>query len=124
MVDFISSASLLKILRDARARRKETTRLPFLAFADPQYPETCASKREEMEIIPSNKIHAKGYLELMAVKDCFSQKNELPQTEVDAKAIAGILGVADKSDSMQLRGEALRPNVLRLSNEGRLADYR
>lgn len=39
-VSYLSSASLLKILRDAKARKKHIPKYPFLAFADPAYGES------------------------------------------------------------------------------------
>ncbi|MCP4344235.1 MAG: tetratricopeptide repeat protein [Desulfobacterales bacterium] len=119
-VNYLSSASLLKILQDAKKQRKKTTRHPLLAFAHPEYPETCKGPRETKSI---KKIRTKGYLRLMGKKNCFSKQDELPETEDEAISVAEILNLKNIGDALQTRRNASRSNVLRFNEQNRLDDY-
>ena len=117
-ISYLSSVSLLKILRDAQTRRKQTVKYPLLAFANPEYPAQCPS-------IDNTMIAARteAYLTLTGKTSCFRQKDELPDTDPFVKRLAETLAVADQ-DALQLGSKASRTTVLRFHEQQRLDDYR
>ena len=117
-ITYLSSASLLKILRDAQARRKQTTTYPLLAFANPVY-EPIPDPSQEGNV-SFRSMRSEKYLALMGG----SQFAPLPETEKQAKVIANILDAPEASEPLQLRERASRSNVLRLNEQERLDDYR
>ena len=104
-------SSLLKILRDARARRKQTQQYPLLAFANPEYPAQCPPIDNVMIA-----ARTEAYLTLTGKTTCFRQKDELPDTEPFVKSLAEILVVADQ-DALQLGAKASRTTVLRFHEQ-------
>jgi CHAT domain-containing protein len=130
-ITYLSSASLLKTLRDTQTRRKHTAKYPLLAFANPVYTDEqnkkiveTASAQEETTLVAHlstiREMRSKKYLTFMGG----TQYQELPQSEEQAKAIAAILKAPEKSEPLQLRERASRSNVLLLNEHKRLYDYR
>ncbi|MCP4344236.1 MAG: CHAT domain-containing protein [Desulfobacterales bacterium] len=130
-IAYLSSASLLKILRDAQARRKQTTRYPLLAFANPIYTdgekdiavETQVSKADTsltagMDTVQG--MRSQIYLTLMGGNDF----KPLPKTEEEAEEIAKILEAPENSEPLQLREKATCKNIMNLNAQQRLDDYR
>ena len=118
-IAYLSSASLLKTIRDTE--RKESARYPFLAFADPEYPENCSStSAEATQIIQS--LRTQSYLKLASSENegCFE---ELPETKAQAETIAKLLNAPKRSNALQLRAKASRQNVFDFSDKKRLDDY-
>lgn len=107
-VAYLSSASLLKILREARTRRRERPRHPLLAFANPEY------RQSGGETSPARAAYR-------AVADSFPP---LPETEEEVKAIKETLRAPDASDPLQLRSKAARSRVFQLNDADTLNDYR
>ncbi len=115
---YLSSASLLKTLREAQARKKTKVRYPLIAFANPVYgkSEAPGATRGEPEVAD---LRARAYRDLMG-----GSFLELPETEEEAREIKDVLLAADSSMPLQLRQNASRSNVLKLNAEQKLADYR
>jgi tetratricopeptide (TPR) repeat protein/CHAT domain-containing protein len=116
---YLSSASLLKILREAEARKKETPAYPLLAFANPVYQKKDADKKPE----PENKTTIKGlrtraYLDIMG-----GIFEELPNTEDEVKEIKKILKAPDETQPLQLRELASRTTVFAFNQAKKLDDY-
>lgn len=116
-VAYLSSASLLKVLRESQARKKKPPRHPFLAFAHPVY-KSGKSGTLRSGISEISKLRASAY------QDFMGSLSELPETEAEARDIMKILGPPAESDPLQLREKASRSNVFRFSRENRLDDYR
>ncbi len=112
-ISYLSSASLLKILRETLARRTSTARYPLLAFAHPAYSREASQDKSN---IPN--LRAQAYRDLLS--DLFA---ELPETADEARAIADVLNAPQESGSLQLRENASRTRVFELHDSGRLDDY-
>ena len=117
-IAYLSSASLLKTLREAQARKTTKARFPLLAFANPVYgrSEAPGATRGESEVAG---LRARAYLDLMG-----GTFLELPETEDEAREIKDVLLASDSSMPLQLRQDASRSNVLKLNEAQKLADYR
>jgi len=117
-IAYLSSASLLKTLREAQARKTTKARFPLLAFANPVYgrSETPGATRRESEVAG---LRERAYLDLMG-----GVFLELPETEEEAREIKDVLLASDSSMPLQLRQDASRSNVLKLNEAQKLADYR
>jgi tetratricopeptide (TPR) repeat protein/CHAT domain-containing protein len=123
-VTYLSSASLLRILREAQARRKEQARYPLLAFANPVYgamPQSSESEKPGTERGAPllSELKTRGYLAIMG-----GSFLELPETEDEVKEIKTILAAPDESRPLQLRKDDARSNVLRLNEAKKLEEYR
>lgn len=92
---YLSSASLLKILRDAQARQRQRPDHPLLAFANPDYQQ-----------------------------ETFDAFVPLPDTESEVKAIKEALLAPDAPDPLQLRDKAARSRVFKFNEKKTLDDYR
>ncbi len=112
-IAYLSSASLLKTLREAKNRRNSSARNPLLAFAHPLY---AAGQLEESRGVRS--IRSQAYRELLDIG-----LSELPETADEAREIARLLGAPEETEPLQLRDKASRDTVLRFNQEKRLADY-
>jgi tetratricopeptide (TPR) repeat protein len=117
-IAYLSSASLLKTLRETQARKTTKARFPLLAFANPVYGrgQTPGATRGESEVAD---LRGRAYLDLMG-----GTFLELPETEEEAREIKDVLLAPDSSMPLRLRQEASRSNVLKLNEEQKLADYR
>ncbi len=115
---YLSSASLLKTLREAQARKTTKDRFPLIAFANPVYgkSEAPGATRGGSEVAD---LRARAYLDMMG-----GSFLELPETEEEAREIKDVLLAADSSMPLQLRQDASRSNVLKLNEAQKLADYR
>jgi len=117
-VAYLSSASLLKTLREMQARKTTKARFPLLAFANPVYgkSESTGPTRGESPIAD---LRERAYLDLMG-----GSFLELPETEEEAREIKTVLAASDSSRPLQLRQDASRSNVLKLNEARKLSDYR
>ncbi len=118
-IAYLSSASLLKTIRDTE--RKKSDRYPFLAFADPIYPQTCSLKSADAtQAIQAARTQA--YLKLAGseTEGCFKK---LPETGKQAQEIQQLLQAPLNTKPLQLRDKASRSNVFKFSNNKRLDDY-
>jgi CHAT domain-containing protein len=118
-IHYLSSASLLKTLREAQTRRKTTAPQPLLAFADPIYQPrvslsdaTAVSATTQTPCDRSFDTSTRGLFEA------------LPETEAEVNAIKTLLKAPDESTPLQLREQATRTNVFAFNAEERLDDYR
>jgi len=117
-IAYLSSASLLKTLRETQARKTTKARFPLLAFANPVYGKSQTSGATRGES-PVGDLRARVYSDLMG-----GTFLELPETEDEAREIKTILMAPDSSMPLQLRQYASRSNVLKLNEAQKLADYR
>lgn len=116
-IAYLSSASLLKTLRQAEATRDRRAKYPLLIFANPVYQGISgglmASRGSPQD------WRTRAYLNLMG-----GTFPPLPETEEEAKEIKAIMEAPDKSQPLQLGKAASRWNVLHLQQQNRLEDYR
>jgi len=130
---YLSSASLLKTLRDAAAIKKAGSGYPLLVFANPSYPtapiprgmtvplpnRTDAGESASVGSSSFMELRTAGYTEMM--KGIFQ---ELPDTEDEAREIKSIFGAPDSSNPVLSRQAASRSNLLALNANRKLAEYR
>lgn len=121
-ITYLSSASLLKILREAQARRKDKPVSPLLAFAHPRYGtggKKCYSltKGSDTAEISLAEIRLRGYLDLMGGNLC-----ELEETKKEAEEIRKCLN-APKA-ALQIQEKASESNVFKFNQDNKLDDYR
>ena len=118
-ISYLSSASLLKTLREAKTRRMDTARYPLLAFAHPVY--------EALTPTPLPKGEGKSSLQAMrsqAYRDLMrGEFVELPETAEEAEEIARLLKAPQESEPLQLREDASRSKVFAFNTDDRLDDY-
>ncbi len=120
-IAYLSSASLLKIIRDSQARKIEKARSQLLAFANPVYgtkenPCFTTTRDTSTDASSFSEMRTRGYLNLMG------ELCELPETEDEVKEIRNILKTSD--DSLQLREKASKSNLFSLNKADKLNDYR
>jgi CHAT domain-containing protein len=115
-IAYLSSASLLKILREAQARKQVQPPYPLLAFANPCYGKAASVQADDRLI---RVLQTRAYKEIM--KGSFT---ELPETEDEAREIKELLKAPDESKPLQLKEAASRSTVFRLNQASRLSDYR
>ncbi len=117
-IAYLSSASLLKTLREAQTRKTMKVRFPLIAFANPVYgrSEEPGATRGVSEVAD---LRARAYLDLMG-----GSFLELPETEEEAREIKDVLLAEDSSMPLQLRQNASRSNVMKLNEAQKLAGYR
>ncbi|EDN71272.1 conserved hypothetical protein [Beggiatoa sp. PS] len=114
-ISYLSSASLLKILRDEE--HKTQPQEPFLAFADPEYPPCDKDNNAKTETI--TQLRTESYLK--SVKGgCFTS---LAATADEVREIANLFN-ADHSKSLYLGAKSSRSTVLALNEADKLDDYR
>ncbi len=121
-VAYLSSASLLKIIRDAQARKKHQPEYPLLAYADPVYQKDSAAAEKKGAQDRSESFSDMRALALRAVTGGAFVR--LPETADEAEAIRKILKAPDKSNPLHLRTAASRSNVFKLNQAKKLDDYR
>ncbi len=113
VISYLSSASLLKILRETRAEAAHIPRHPLLAFAHPDY----QSLDEQMNRTTRS-------LQIQAVISAFGGTVfELPETEIEARAVAALFQPPPQSHPLQLRQKASRANLFHLNAESLLDEY-
>jgi CHAT domain-containing protein/predicted negative regulator of RcsB-dependent stress response len=118
-IAYLSSASLLKTLRNTKIRNKAKAPKPLLAFAHPNYP--ACPERKIQERSPDDFIGLRTFTYRQMVDDqCFRR---LPETEEEVTEIAKSLKVP-VDQALKLHEEASRETVLKLNKENRLDDYR
>lgn len=115
-IAYLSSASLLKVLRDTKKRRQKAARYPLLAFANPRYDEKLTSAVPEPESLAA--IRHRVYHALRG-----NYLAPLPETEDEAKEIAQLLNAPPETHPLQLREAASRPTVFQFNQQQRLDDY-
>jgi CHAT domain-containing protein len=114
-VAYLSSGSLLDVIRKARARKRTKAGYPYLAFADPLYDSGQAVDVQDNSVLARR---AASYVTLNG-----GQFTRLPKTGAEALAIKNILAAPDSSNPVYLRAEASKSTLLQLSRENRLDDY-
>lgn len=113
-ISYLSSASLLKTLRDARSRSVPVTRYPLLAFANPDY------QAFSEQLSRTNRA-----LQIEAVVSAFGgQVAPLEDTEQEARAITALFQAPPESRPLQLRQDASLANLLQMDASGTLNQYR
>jgi CHAT domain-containing protein len=114
-ISYLSSASLLKILRDEE-RNTEPPK-PLLAFADPNYPPCGDSELKETETL--SQLRTQSYLK-STKGGCFKR---LAATADEVREIANLFN-ADHSKALYLGPQASRSTVFALNDKQQLDDYR
>lgn len=112
-ISYVSSASLLKILRDTRKQAARVSRYPLLAFAHPDY-----------QALDTQAVGATRSLHIQAVVEAFDGTiSELPDTEVEARVVAALLQPPPESQPLQLQRDASRARLLQMNDAGSLDEY-
>ncbi len=114
-ISYLSSASLLKILRDAE--RKTQPPEPFLAFADPEYPPCEIDDEKGAETVAQRRT--KSNLKWIN-GGCF---NRIAATADEVREIANLFN-ADHNKALYLGPKASRNTVFALNDKQQLDDYR
>jgi CHAT domain-containing protein len=123
---YLSSASLLKTLRDERRKKAPQ---PLLAFANPDYPPCSDGKSKEKR---TGKIVANRIVELCPKeRNVQKTRNEcllppLVETEDEVCQIATLFNIPKQAFEkvLYLRKAATRQNLLKLNENGELDNYR
>jgi CHAT domain-containing protein len=112
-IAYLSSASLLKIIREAQSRKRKLPKYPLLAFANPVYGDSLPEKN----IVRG--MRTTSYRAILG--DHFPS---LPETEKEVRAIQAILNAPEESRPLWLKTNASRSNVLALNKTQALNSYR
>ncbi len=115
-VAYLSSASLLKTLREAQARKQTQPPYPLLAFANPVYDKNFQDQAEDRSV---RGLQTRAYKEIL--RGGFVA---LPETEDEVRAIKTVLKAPEASAPLQVKGAASRSTVFSLNQAGKLAAYR
>jgi CHAT domain-containing protein/tetratricopeptide (TPR) repeat protein len=115
-IAYLSSASLLKTLREAQARKQAQPNYPLLAFANPIYHKDSKGLAEEGSI---RGLQTRAYKAIL--RGGFIA---LPETEDEVRAIKAVLQAPEASNPLQVREAASRSNVFSLNQAGKLVAYR
>ncbi|MEK8019150.1 MAG: CHAT domain-containing tetratricopeptide repeat protein [Candidatus Parabeggiatoa sp.] len=114
-ISYLSSASLLKILREEKSKTPAPE--PFLAFADPDYPPCAVDNEKGSETLAQ--LRTQSYLK-STKGGCF---NRLAATADEVREIANLFK-ADHSKALYLGSKASRSTVFALNKDKKLDDYR
>jgi tetratricopeptide (TPR) repeat protein len=117
---YLSSASVLKVLRDTKAQRQTLPSKQLLAFADPAYA-PCQDDYDNRAVAKARtvaQLRSNAYRNSMAAV-CFPR---LPETADEATAIARLFKASD--NRLYLGEKANRLSVLNLNKTGQITDYR
>ncbi|MEK8020738.1 MAG: CHAT domain-containing tetratricopeptide repeat protein, partial [Candidatus Parabeggiatoa sp.] len=115
-IAYLSSASLLKTLRDVQARRKNKASQPLLAFANPDFPPCAQQTIQKRSVERGDFIGLRTQAYQKLVDGCF---RHLPETEKEVTEIAHFLK-APLDKALKLHDAATRESVLKT----KLDDYR
>lgn len=115
-IAYLSSASLLKTLREAQARKQAGAAYPLIAFANPSYENSPSSKTDDKSV---RGLQTRAYREIMG-----GRFPELPETEEEARTIKELLQAPDQSQPLLVKDAASRSTIFRLNQDSRLAAYR
>ena len=141
-VSYLSSASLLKTIRESQTRRKISEQDPLLAFANPVY-DSSSSSANNVQNAERDAVDAQN--SLLAMTDLSDEASgsfsfqalreqryrdliggrfpELPETEEEVQTIAKLLKVPDSHEALQLGGNASKANIFALNAAEQLDDY-
>jgi CHAT domain-containing protein/tetratricopeptide (TPR) repeat protein len=131
-VAYLSSASLLRTLREAVSRKREKPHYPLIAFANPVYGgrRQSAAGDARSQTLSQESMHSEEDAHEMSVRSIAIQELmggtfvELPETEDEVKEIMNLLAAPQESAPLQLRDAASRSKVMDLSESDKLKDYR
>jgi len=110
---YLSSASLLQVLRETQARKKSEPAYPFLAFANPLYD---VPKKSEDTV---EEIQLRSFYSLMR-----GNIAPLPDTEDEVTRIKNILKAPLESKPLQIKENASRSVVFDFNEKGDLDNYK
>ncbi len=115
-IAYLSSASLLKTLRETQARKQAQPAYPLLAFANPSYDKDSKGQGEEGSV---RGLQTRAYKAIL--RGGFIA---LPETEDEVRAIKAVLRAPEASNPLQVKEAASRSTVINLNQAGKLAAYR
>lgn len=115
-ISYLSSASLLNILRDSRARKEQSAPHPLLVFANPVYG-THKIENETSSVLCG--LRSETYRNTLG-----GNFVSLPETEEEARMILEIFEAPDKTHPLQTGEHAARSRVLKFNAKGILDNYR
>jgi tetratricopeptide (TPR) repeat protein/CHAT domain-containing protein len=119
-ISYLSSASLLKILREMQSRRQIQPQKKLLAFADPVY-SACQDSNTNRTVARArtvSQVRTKAYRDVMGAI-CFPT---LPETATEANAIAALFNSTD--NDLYLGKAANLKTLFQLNQSQQLNDYR
>jgi tetratricopeptide (TPR) repeat protein len=115
-VAYLSSASLLKTLRDAQSRKQNQPPYPLLAFANPRYETGSGTPSGDKSL---RGLQTRAYREIIGCKF-----EELPETEDEVRAIKELLKAPAQSHPLLVKEAASRSAIFSLNQDARLSAYR
>jgi tetratricopeptide (TPR) repeat protein len=115
-IAYLSSASLLKTLREAQARKQTQPAYPLLAFANPRYETGSGTPPGDKSL---RGLQTRAYREIAGGKF-----EELPETEEEARAIRDLLKAPAKSHPLLVKEAASRSAIFSLNKDAKLSAYR
>jgi len=113
-ISYLTSASLLNIIRQHSKNESMTSQYPLLAFANPQYTENQ---------LTSDDITLRGMQNQRYRAVLGGQFAPLPETEDEVREIKKILNASDKSHPLWLKDDASVSNILKMNEANTLDDY-
>jgi tetratricopeptide (TPR) repeat protein/CHAT domain-containing protein len=119
-ISYLSSASLLKILREVQSRRQIQPNKKLLAFADPAY-SSCQENTTSRTVTRAQtaaQVRTKAYRDVLGAV-CFPS---LPETAAEANAIAALFNSTD--NDLYLGKAANLKTLFQLNQANQLSDYR
>ncbi|MDM8555826.1 CHAT domain-containing protein [Desulfococcaceae bacterium HSG7] len=122
-VAYLSSASLLKIIRDSQARQKHQPLYPLLAYANPVYQQASTEKPNKNE---EDRSRSFSELRAQTLRTIAGGRfwRPLLETADEVQKIKKILKAPDKSHPLYLEEKATRRNVFAMNKAKKLDDYR
>ena len=115
-VAYLSSASLLKTLREAQSRKQNQPPYPLLAFANPRYETGSGTPSGDKSL---RGLQTRAYREIIGCKF-----EELPETEDEVRAIKELLKAPAQSNPLLVKEAASRSAIFSLNQDARLSAYR
>lgn len=115
-VTYLSSASLLQLLRKTESDIRKDPVYPLIAFANPVYQTACSGATSDNDV---NSLRTRSYLRVMG-----GSYPELPDTELEVREISSLLQAPINSHPLQVRNKASKSNVIELNEKDRLSHYR
>jgi CHAT domain-containing protein len=115
-VAYLSSASLLKTLREAQARKRVWPAYPLLAFANPRYGQASGAQGEDTSV---RGLQTRAYRNFLG-----GSFPELPETEDEVRTIKDLLKAPDLSNPLVVKDAASRSTVFSFNQAAKLPAYR
>ena len=127
-VSYLSSASMLKVLKDTREKRQaeiETKRKSLLAFGNPVFSDAGGSRIDPADSMATGPTESEALRNAAFMKLMGETFIPLPETEREVLAIAESLKQKDPESvcDVYVKEQAVRSRIFELNDSGALDDY-